>query len=166
MYVAASCPWDLGCGTRGVARPPAWQTFFRARKNIFQNIFDRMDSIYRAWHSFGKNFFWRASGTGPVEPQGHDLCLWHVCTLYITTHMSTCTVGTCRLCPAMSVGESKNYIFLNERVQNCKNALLRFQKSKNEISKRVFRSQSAKPNFQVPLKTRVHRQAYINMTKP
>ena len=89
MYVAASCPWDLGCGTRGVARPPAWQTFFHARKNIIQTFFDRMDSIYRAWHNFG-NFFWRASGTGPVEPQGHDLCLWHVCTLYITTHMSPC----------------------------------------------------------------------------
>ena len=101
-----------------------------------------------------------------MEPQGHDLCLWHVCTLYITTHMSTCTVGTCQICPAMSEGQSKNSNFRNKRVQYCKNALLRFQRSQNEISKRIFRFQSANPNFQVPLKTQVHSQAYNNITKP
>ena len=63
---------------------------------------------------FLKRFFWAVPGTGPVEPQGHDLCLWHVCTLYITTHMSTCTVGTCQICPAMSEGQSKNSNFRNK----------------------------------------------------
>ena len=93
MYVAASCPWDLGCGTRGVARPPAWQTFFHARKNIFQNFFDRMDSIYRTWHNFGKFFSGalrhRASGaTRPDLACGMYVhcTLLHTCPLALLAH--------------------------------------------------------------------------------
>ena len=78
----------------------------------------------------------------------------------------TFTVATCQLCPAMSEGGSKHSDFCDKRVQYCKNTLLRFQRSKNEISKSIFIFQSAKTSFQVPLNTRVHNLAYNNMTKP
>ena len=48
-----------------------------------------MNSINFYGVKFWKIFFWAVaelaatSDTGPVEPQGHDLCLGHVCTLYI-----------------------------------------------------------------------------------
>jgi len=159
VYVAASCPWDLGRGTRGVARPPALQTFFHARKNIFQTFFDMMDSIYRAWHNFGKIF------SGGPQAQGQWSHKAMTCACGMCVHC-TFTVGTCQLCPGMSEGGSKHSDFCDKRVQYCKNALLRFQRSKNEISKRIFRFQSAKSNFQVPLKSRVRSPAYNNMTKP
>ena len=159
MYVAASCPWDLGCGARGVARPPAQQTFSNARKNIFQNFFDRMNSIYHPGHNFGKSFSGRSQAQGQWSHKAMT-CAWGMCV------HCTFTVGTCQLCAAMSEGESKHSDFCNERVQYCKNALLRFQRSKNEISKRIFRLQSAKPNFQVSLKTRVHNLACNNTSKP
>ena len=90
MHVAASCPWDLGRGTRGVARPPAWQTFFHARKNIFQNFFDRMDSIYRAWHNFGKFF----SGGPQAQGQWSHKAMTCACGMYVhCTLLHTCPLA-------------------------------------------------------------------------
>ena len=151
---------------RGAWPDPRHGKHFPTPEKIFSETFLIGWIPYIARGTILEKFFWRASGTGPVEPQGHDLCLWHVCTLYITTHMSTCTVGTCQFCPAMSEGESKHSDFSKKRVQYCKNTLLRLQRSKNEISKHDFRFQTAKFNFQVPLKSRVRSPAYNNMTKP
>ena len=90
MYVAASCPWDLGCGARGVARPPAWQTFFHARKNIFQNFFDRMNYTYHPGDNFGKSF----SGRSQAQGQWSHKAMSCACGMYVhCTLLHTCPLA-------------------------------------------------------------------------
>ena len=90
MYVAASCPWDLGCGTPGVARPPAWQTFFHAPKNMFQNFFDRMNSISHPWQDFGKKF----SGGSQAQGQWSHKAMTCACGMYVhCTVLHTCPLA-------------------------------------------------------------------------
>ena len=90
MYVAASCPWDLGCGTRGVARPPARKTFFHARKNIFQTFFDRMNSISHLWQDFGKKF----SGGSQAQGQWSHKAMTCACGMYVhCTLLHTCPLA-------------------------------------------------------------------------
>ena len=90
MYVAASCPWDLGCGTRGVARPPAWKTFFHARKNIFQTFFDRMNSISHLWQDFGKIF----SGGSQAQGQWSHKAMTCACGMCVhCTVLHTCPLA-------------------------------------------------------------------------
>ena len=90
MYVAASCPWDLGCGTRGVARPPAWKTFSHARKNIFQTFFDRMNSISHFWQDFGKSF----SGGSQAQGQWSHKAMTCACGMYVhCTVLRTCALA-------------------------------------------------------------------------
>ena len=90
MYVAGSCPWDLGRGRRGVARPPAWQTFFHAPKNIFQTFFDRMNSIYQPCRYFAKCF------TGGPQAQGQwsHKAMRSACGMYVhCTLLHTCALA-------------------------------------------------------------------------
>ena len=143
------------------------ENFSRPEKNLFQRFFDRMNSINLFFRDFGKKNFLGHDAGGNLRHRASGATRPMTCASGMCVHC-TFTVGTCQLCPAMSEGERecKQSNFRNKRVQYCKNALLRFQRSKNEISKRVFRFQSAKPNFQVPLKTQVHNLAYNNMTEP
>ena len=141
------------------------ENFPRPEKNLFQNFFERMNSINLFFPRFLKKIFsgpwcWRQLQAQGQWSHKAMTCAWGMCV------HCTFTVGTWQLCAAMSEGESKHSDFCNKRVQYYKNALLRFQRSKNEISKRIFRLQSAKSNFQVPLKTRVHNLACNNMSKP
>ena len=90
MYVAASCPWDLGCGTWGVARPPAWKTFFHARKNIFQTFFDRMNFISHLWQDFGKIF----SGGSQAQGQWSHKAMTCACGMCVhCTVLHTCPLA-------------------------------------------------------------------------
>ena len=96
---------------RGAWPDPRHDKHFFTPQKIFSKLFLIGCIPYvSSCENFGK-FFWGVSGTGPVEPQGHDQCLWHVCTLYITAYMSTCTAATCQFCPAMSEGEWKHSYF-------------------------------------------------------
>ena len=80
--------WHAGRGPT-----PAWQTFFHARKNLFQPCFDRMNSIYR-FSEILEKVFPGVSGTGPVEPQGMTCAcgmyvhctLLHTCPLALLAH--------------------------------------------------------------------------------
>ena len=155
--------WNVARGAW--PNPRHEENFSTPEKNLFQNFFDRMNSINLFFRDFGNFFSGRWRSWRQTQAQGQWSHRAMTCACGMCVHCPF-TAGTCQFCPAMSEGESKHSDFCNKRVQYCKNALLRFQRSKKEISIRKFRFQSAKFNFQVPLKTQVHSPAYNNRTEP
>ena len=69
---------------------PGMANIFPRPKNIFQNFFDRMDSIYRLWDNFGKSF----SGGPQAQGQWSHKAMTCACGMYVhCTLLHTCPLA-------------------------------------------------------------------------
>ena len=77
--------WRAGRGPT-----PGMANIFPRPKKYFQTFFDRMDSIYRAWHNFGKCF----SGGPQAQGQWSHKAMTCACGMYVhCTLLHTCPLA-------------------------------------------------------------------------
>ena len=114
-----------------------------------------MENFFLGGGGAGGNLRHRASGATRPCPVP-VACVYIVRTLLAYANFARPCQRESQNIPIFAIKES-NIV----RTHSCDS-----KEAKNEISRRILRFKSAKPSFQVPLKTRVHNLAYNNMTKP